>query len=170
LAGWVQLERSEEAELEAGQQQGGAGGEGAGGGPMQDAQQHEGDQRGVDLEAHGVFAAAPEGADLEVLLEPFEQQLNVPALFVEPRDLGGRALEIVGQQAKRLATALALDHHLAQQHLIERVGRRAAARPAMTDPDRAVGQDRGALGNVLGGRAAVGVLLAPGDKESLGRR
>jgi hypothetical protein len=35
------------------------------------------------LDAHGVFAAAEKAADLEVLFQPFEQQLDLPALFVE---------------------------------------------------------------------------------------
>ena len=52
---------------------------GAGGGLMQNAQQQEGDQRNIDLGAHGVFAAAEKAADLEVLLEPLEQQLDLPA-------------------------------------------------------------------------------------------
>ena len=82
----AQLERPEQAEFEAGEQQGGAGLEGAGGGLMQDAQQHKGDQRDIDLDAHGVFAAAEEAADFEVLLEPFEQEFDGPALFVEPGD------------------------------------------------------------------------------------
>jgi hypothetical protein len=34
---------------------------------MQDAQQQEGDQRNIDLDAHGVFTAAQKAADLEVL-------------------------------------------------------------------------------------------------------
>jgi len=46
---------------------------------MQNAQQQEGDQRNIDLGAHGVFAAAEKAADLEVLLEPLEQQLDLPA-------------------------------------------------------------------------------------------
>src|SRR5437588_13133051 len=70
FVGLAQLERPEQAEFEAGEQQGGAGLEGAGGGVMQDAQQHKGDQRDIDLDLDGVFAAPPEAADLEVLLEP----------------------------------------------------------------------------------------------------
>src|SRR5437660_11825492 len=55
--GLAQLERPEQAEFEAGEQQGGAGLEGAGGGLMQDAQQHEGDQRHLALDLDGVCAA-----------------------------------------------------------------------------------------------------------------
>src|SRR5436190_23215227 len=83
----AEAERAKEAEFEAGEEQRGAVPEGAGGGLMQDAQQQKGDQRDIDLDAHGVLAAAEKAADLEVLLEPFEQQLDVPALFVELGDV-----------------------------------------------------------------------------------
>src|SRR5438067_11661506 len=94
----AEAERAKEAEFEAGEEQRRAVLEGAGRGLMQDAQQQKGDQRDIDLDAHGVFTAAQETADLEVLLEPLEQQLDVPALFVELRDVGGGALEVIGQQ------------------------------------------------------------------------
>jgi hypothetical protein len=41
-----------------------------------ETQQHEGDQRHGDLEAHGVLAGADEVADVERLLDPAEEQLN----------------------------------------------------------------------------------------------
>src|SRR5437870_6782864 len=68
LCGFAQVERIEQADLELGEQQGGARLEAAGGGVVQDAQQHESDQCDIDLDAHGVFAAAEEAADFEVLL------------------------------------------------------------------------------------------------------
>jgi hypothetical protein len=76
-------ERAKEAAFEAGKQERVAVCERAGGGLMQDAQPHEGDQCQVDLRAPGVFAAAEKAADFEVLLEPFEQQLDLPALFLD---------------------------------------------------------------------------------------
>ena len=79
----TEAEGAEPAEFEAREQQRGAVLERAGGGLMQDAQQQESDQRDIDLDAHGVFAAAEKAADLEVLFQPFEQQLDLPALFVE---------------------------------------------------------------------------------------
>ena len=41
-----------------------------------ETQQHEGDQRHGDLEAHGVLAGADEVADVQRLLDPAEEQLN----------------------------------------------------------------------------------------------
>ena len=102
FVGTAQIEGAEEAKPEPGEQQRGAGLEGAGRRLVQDLEQQAGDQRHVDLDAHGILAAPPEAADLEVLLEPFEQQLDLPALLVEPGDLGGRASQIVSQESERL--------------------------------------------------------------------
>jgi hypothetical protein len=81
---------------------------------MQDAQQHECDQGAVDLDAHGVFAAAEKAADLEVLLEPFEQQFDIPALFVELGDIDRGWLRVIGEQINRLVMIGADDDDLAQ--------------------------------------------------------
>ena len=67
-------------------------------GVMGGAQDEEGDQGDVDLDFHGVFADAEEVFDFEVLLDPFEEQLDLPALFVERGDLFGRGLEVVGDE------------------------------------------------------------------------
>jgi hypothetical protein len=40
--------------------------------------------------------AAEEVSDLEVLLEPFEEELDLPALLVEGGDLGGSAKAALG--------------------------------------------------------------------------
>src|SRR6266851_1005611 len=63
-----------------------------------DAQQEVGDHGGQQLQADGVGVAAEEGRDLEMLLEPAEQQLDLPACLVEAADLDGRALEVVGEE------------------------------------------------------------------------
>ena len=93
-----EAERAEPAEFEASEQQRGAVLERAGGGLMQDAQQQERDQRDIDLDAHGIFAAAEKAADLEVLLQPFEQQLDLPTLLIELGNFGGGAVQVVGDQ------------------------------------------------------------------------
>ena len=59
-----------------------------------DAQQQIGDHRGKDLEANGVFGAAEEGADLEMLFDPAKQQLDLPAPAIERGDLDGRETEL----------------------------------------------------------------------------
>jgi hypothetical protein len=126
---------------------------------MQDAQQHEGDQRNINLDAHGIFAAPEKAADFEVLLEPFEQQLDIPALLIELGDLGGRPLEVVGQQVEGLVLVGAGDGDLAQDDVKERVLRRPATRLAMADLDPAIGLDGIAPSGVVGDHATMGVAL-----------
>ena len=96
-AGVAQVKRAEQVDFELRQEERGAGAEGAGGGGMQQAQQHEGDQRGIDLGPDGVLAAPEKAADFEVLLEPFEQELDLPTLFIERGNLLGRPLGVIGQ-------------------------------------------------------------------------
>ena len=164
----MEAEWATEAEFEAGEEQCGAVFERAGRGLMQDAQQQKSDQRDIDLGAHGVVAAAEKAADLEVLLEPFEQQLDLPALLVELCDVGGGALEIVGDQKEWLVVIGAGDDDLAQFDLVKRVDGGAAARLAMADLEAAVGHDPVACGGLLADLAALRVLLAPGDKDGAG--
>ena len=120
-----ETERIEQAELDVCEKQRGAVFVSAGRGVVQDAQQHKGDQRDIDLDAHGVLTAAEKAADLEVLLEPFEQQFDVPALFVELCNLDRRPLQVVGEQIEGLVAIAAGDHDLAQADLVERVERGA---------------------------------------------
>src|SRR5438128_2635446 len=167
--GFAQVERLEQRDFEPREQQGGAGLEAAGGGLVQDAQQHEGDQRDIDLEAHGILAAAEEAADFEVLLEPLEQQFDRPALLVEAGDLGGRAPEIVGQQMQRLGLVGAGHDDFAQPDIPQRVLRCPAARLAVADLEAAVEEDAVARGGALLDLAAAGVLLLAGNEEGAGR-
>src|SRR6516162_7324707 len=164
----TEAECNEQAEFDVCEQQRGAVFVSAGRGVMQDAQQHKSDQRDINLGAHGVLVAAEKAADLEVLLEPFEQQLDVPALFVELCDLDGGPLQVVGEQIEGLVVIGAGDHDLAQADIVERVERSAAAGLAVTDLDQAVGQDVLASSRVLGDQTAMRVVLASGDKGGAG--
>jgi len=51
-----------------------------------------------DLGAHGVLAGAVKSFDAEVLLDPFEEQLDFPTAFVDDRDSDGWQVEVVGQE------------------------------------------------------------------------
>src|SRR5439155_2502805 len=113
----------------------------AGGGVMKDALHHKGNQCKKDLDAHGVFTAAEEAADFQVLLEPFEQQLDGPPLLIEAGDLARRSSEIVGQQIKRLILVGAGHDNLAQADIPERVLCRPAARLPAADLEPAVAED-----------------------------
>src|SRR5215212_4743565 len=78
------------------------------------AQQHIGDHGGQQLQADGVGVAAEEGPDLEMLLDPSEQQLDLPAHFVEAADVDGRALEVVGEEGD-FASVVALEANAAHR-------------------------------------------------------
>ena len=51
------------------------------------------DERGIDLGQHGVFQVADEGLDLQVLLDEAEENLDLPAFFVNIGDGLGRSLK-----------------------------------------------------------------------------
>jgi hypothetical protein len=67
-------------------------------------QDEVGDQRDIDLGADGVFIDAEEPLDLQVLLDPFEKEFDVPSLLVERGDLFGARIEIVGEKAQDLGS------------------------------------------------------------------
>ena len=66
-------------------------------------QQEIDDERGIDLGQHGVFRVADEGLDLQVLLDEAEEDLDLPAFFVDVGDGLGRQLEMVGEKDIALA-------------------------------------------------------------------
>ena len=72
-------------------------------GGLCEAEEQPGAQGDGDLYAHGILADAEEVLDLEVLLDPPEEQLDGPAPFVEIGDVPGRGLEVVGEEAQHLA-------------------------------------------------------------------
>ena len=53
------------------------------------------DDGNMDLNAHRIIAFSPERLDLEVLLDPFEEQLDLPPVFVKEGDVFGCKIEIV---------------------------------------------------------------------------
>ena len=56
-----------------------------------------------DLRLDGVLGGAEEALDAQVLLDPFEEQLDLPAAFVEPCDGERRQGEVVCQKHRGLA-------------------------------------------------------------------
>ena len=56
------------------------------------------DEGGVDLGQHGVLVVADKGLDLQVLLDDAEEDLDLPAFFVDIGDGLGRQLEMVGEK------------------------------------------------------------------------
>lgn len=70
-------------------------------GSLMQQQQHERDKRDQDLRFDGVFAPAQAVANAQVLLDPFEEQPNLPARLVELRDLQRRGVHVLGGQHPR---------------------------------------------------------------------
>src|SRR4051812_43660806 len=76
-----------------------------------EADQQVRDQCGDDLQGDGIAAGAEEALQAQVLLDPLEEQLDLPAAFVERGDARRRGLEVVGEQGDHAAAAdLDLDH------------------------------------------------------------
>ena len=73
------------------------------GGVLSEAQDEEGDEGYGDLDAHGVLGSAEEVTDFEGLLDPAEEQFDLPAALVEVGNFLGGGVEIVGQDAQLLA-------------------------------------------------------------------
>ncbi len=64
-----------------------------------EAQEQIGDHRGDDLQADGVVVVADELVKIEMLLDPAEQQFDLPAALVESRNLDCGAFEIIGDES-----------------------------------------------------------------------
>ena len=59
--------------------------------------------RDPDLGLHGIGAGAVEGFDPQVLLDPFEEQLDMPPALVDGCDGQRGQFEVVGEESQRLA-------------------------------------------------------------------
>ena len=51
-----------------------------------EGQEQQRDERNPDLSEHGVSARAKEGLDLQILLDPFEEKLDLPAVMINVAD------------------------------------------------------------------------------------
>ena len=66
--------------------------------PGSKAKEHERDHGSIDLEPDGILRPAEETSELQVLLQPAKQQLDLPTQLVERCDLDGGTGHVVGQQ------------------------------------------------------------------------
>src|SRR5579875_2023347 len=89
----------------ADQSEGGLYGEAGAAAQLCQPDQQEGDQRRQHLQDHGIAAGAEKVVEFQVLLHPLEEQLDLPARFVEIGDFGRRGLQIVGHQGQHPAAA-----------------------------------------------------------------
>jgi len=130
-----------------------------------DTQQQIGDHGGEDLQADGVVVGAKELTDTQMLLDPTEQQLDLPAALVERGDLDCATGQIVGDE-RHDPTLVTPDPDAPQRH------RQPRPRMAFADAhDLAVVEDAKAVSLALAQRPASGgaqaaVHFRPRDEES----
>lgn len=70
---------------------------------LDDGNQHVSADRDPDLRLHGVFAGAQKCLDAQMLFDPFEEQLHLPALPVQLSDQLRFQGKVVGQKHEPLA-------------------------------------------------------------------
>lgn len=58
--------------------------------------QHSDDQGRPDLDQQGIPGGAVKNLDLQVLLDPFEKEFDLPAAAIEVSNLRGRQVQAVG--------------------------------------------------------------------------
>src|SRR5882724_10009699 len=124
---------------------------------LREAQEQIGDHRGDDLQADSVAVVADELTKIEMLLDPAEQQFNLPAPLVEGRNLDCGAFEIVGDEGDGPAL-ITFDLDASQRD--RQLGIALAG-----EHDIIIGDDSEA---VAYGLAQAGVHLDACDEESLG--
>jgi len=113
-----------------------------------------------DLGLHSVFAQAVEGFDAKVLLDPLEEELDLPAGFVDLRDHNGVDLEVVGYEDQAFSGFCIQKAYSAQVASVEAFCFRSV------ETDRLIGSQSGGLlywarfANVV-----AHVDLRPGDEE-----
>src|SRR5690606_8522519 len=82
-------------------------------------QQEKRKQGTVDLQAHGLFRTAEIVLELQMLLDPVEAQLDLPALLVACSDLLGASFEVIGDQDQVGLVAIAVDPNTA--HILSEI-------------------------------------------------
>ena len=114
-----------------------------------------------DLRVNGVPGGSVEGLDVKVLLDPLEEEFDLPAFAVQFRD-GQRVFngEVVGQEAIKLSGLKVLIHNKSHRVRVLPGGVVAGK------PDRLIGKDAGTFANRPGLKNLVDhVVFGPGDKE-----
>ena len=125
--------------------------------------QHVGANRNPDLRLHGVLARAQKRLDAQVLLDPFEEQLDLPALSIQIGNEFGPQGKVVGQKRDALARFV-LDHHPAHSRGIVLAGIKHREHTDLVADDR-----RGAAIHRVGVTPSeLGIALGTGYEESLG--
>ena len=111
------------------------------GAQLQVLEHEQSNQRGPDLDLQGVGSGADEGLDAQVLPERLEEQLDLPAAFVDLGDGGGGEVTMVGEKDQSALLGLVPHRNAAQ----EQIGSARASH--LIEKDDFVALERAALGN-----------------------
>ncbi len=76
--------------------------------------EHVGGDGDPDLGFHGVLRSTEEPFDAQMLLDPFEEDLHLPALLIKRADGGGREIELIGKEQQGLTRLGILEANPAQ--------------------------------------------------------
>ena len=125
--------------------------------------QHVSADRNPDLRLDRVLGGSVKRLDPQMLFDPLEEQLDLPALAIQVRDQLGFEREVVGQKRDSLA-CLVLGHDTAQRSGIVLAGIENRQHAGLIANDVRAGSVHGV------GVAALelGVGLGAGDKKSIG--
>ena len=117
-----------------------------------------------DLGLHCVFAQAVEGFDAKVLLDPLEEELDLPAGFVDLRDHDGVDLEVVGDEDQAFSGFRIQKAYSAQIATVEAFGFRSV------ETNRLIGsQSSGLVYRARFANVVFHVDLRPGHEERQSR-
>ena len=129
---------------------------------LQDGNQDVGADGDPDLRLHGILAGAEKRLDPQMLLDPFEEQLDLPSLPVQLRDQFRRQCKVVGQKRYSFAV-LVPDHDPPQRSRI------VLARIKDGQGANLVAEHVGALAihRLRIAALELGIFLGAGDEECL---
>jgi hypothetical protein len=117
-----------------------------------------------DLRLHGVVAGAVESFDSQMLLDPLEEQLDLPTALVELRDRERRQREVVGQEHQPSFVFGVVKRDAAQ-----RDGVRSRRLETRQDNGLIAAESRGLVDRATRAACAIEIPLAAGDEERRGR-
>lgn len=108
---------------------------------------------------HRVLRVADEGLDLQILLDPAEEDLDLPALLVDVGDGLGRQPEVIGEEHVNFAGFKVVVNNAAQ-------GLGALSGFGAGEPDGLIGhQSQGGVDGTLLQHPVAGIAFLPSDKE-----
>jgi hypothetical protein len=130
---------------------------------LDDGNQHVGADRNPDLRLHCVLAGTQKRFDAQMLLDPFEEQLDLPTLAIQVGNEFWLQGKVVGQKRDALS-GFVLDHYPAQSCGIVLAGIEHREHASL------IAQDVGAAAIYRIGVTPpeLGIALGSGDKEALG--